>query len=110
MKLDKVIGLLCLFACFLFVFCCISAIHAGHEEIASNAVWALGYTMLYAIRDSLLPATQRIFNLVMFSVFSLLSAGLVLLTEIDVKAMIVLSMVFLYCIFRFFEAYTLEIE
>jgi hypothetical protein len=110
MKRDKVIGLVCLFASILLVFCCISGIRVGHEEIASNAIWALGYTLLYAIRDSLLPATQRIFNLVLFGAFALLSSGLLLLAELDVKEVIVLSLVFFYCIYRFFEAYTLEIE
>ena len=37
-------------------------------ELASNLLWAAGFTALWAVRDSLSVAKQKVFNVILYSI------------------------------------------
>lgn len=81
-------------------------------ELVRNICWALGFTVLFTVRDSLTPKKQRIANLAIYGVGIALPVIIALfefgtLTISDASAMILL---FGFSAISFGQAYVLKAE
>lgn len=105
MKLGKFQGFCYQFLFTFVIFALMSEIFHGQPELARNACWATGFTVVFAIRDELKPATQRIFNLVMFGVAIVLMPIAIFYSTNTTSDYVVEGLVLVYSIYRFYESY-----
>ncbi len=94
------------------VFVLFSGLLRQDFELVRNLCWALGFTVLFAIRDSLMPKKQRIVNLAIYGVGIVLPVIIAIfefgtLTTSDASAIILL---FGFSAISFGQAYMLKAE
>jgi hypothetical protein len=94
------------------VFVLFSGLLRQDYELVKNICWALGFTVLFTIRDSLTPKKQRIANLAIYGLGIVLPIVIALfkfstLTISDTSALILL---FGFSAISFAQAYVLKAE
>jgi hypothetical protein len=87
------------------VFVLASMVLRGHPEFASNLCWALGFTIIFSIRDELKPDTQHVFNLVLFGLMIVISAIALFFATNTPSDKTIECLVFLYGSYLFYKEY-----
>jgi O-antigen ligase len=105
MRLGKFQEVVLSFAATFIAFIALSVLLRGHPEFASNLCFALVFTLIFAIRDELKPATQYVFNLVWYGMMIAISAIAFFFTTNTPSDQVVECLVFLYGSYLFYKEY-----